>query len=179
MKEFYFIWGIITSLWILNLILKKHKTENKKLVEKKDEFESLEFENTYNLPYLKKKYLLTIAEKNFYEVLKLAIEGSGYYICPKVRVADLLYVNTRITNRFQFHFNKIVGKHIDFVLCNEYTMTPIIAIELDDRSHDRKDRVERDIFINQAFKSADLRLVRFKVGGSYSLTEIKNTLGIE
>lgn len=131
-----------------------------------------------NLPYTKKKYLLTISEKNFYKNLKLAIENTDYYICPMVRVADIIYVDKKKTDKWQYHFNKIVGKHIDFLLCNKETMIPLVAIELDDRSHERQDRIERDKFLNNAFQSADVKLIRFKTSQSYNLNDIKEKLNI-
>lgn len=130
------------------------------------------------LPYKKKKYLLTINEKNFYEVLKSAIENTDYYICPMVRMADIIYVDRKKTDKWQYHFNKIVGKHVDFLLCNKETMVPLIAIELDDKSHKRQDRIERDSFVNDAFISANIKLLRFKTNNSYNLNEIKGRLEI-
>ena len=34
--------------------------------------------------------------------------------------------------------NKISGKYIDFLFCDPVTMQPVLAIELDDASHQRK-----------------------------------------
>lgn len=129
-----------------------------------------------NLPYMKKKYLLTLNEKNFYEILKLTIKDTNYYICPMVRVADVIYVDRKKTDKWQYHFNKIVGKHIDFLLCDRETMTPLVAIELDDKSHERQDRIERDKFLNNAFQSAGIKLIRFKTNKSYNLSNIKEKL---
>ena len=40
--------------------------------------------------------------------------------------------------------NRIHAKHIDFVLCDPGNLQPILCIELDDPSHNRPDRIERD-----------------------------------
>ena len=53
-------------------------------------------------PYEKNKYLLTLAEKNFYSVLSLALKDTNYYICPKVRLADIISVGK--TESRQAHF---------------------------------------------------------------------------
>lgn len=125
-------------------------------------------------PYKKKKYLLTIAEKNFYDALSIAINNTNYYICPKVRLADIIYVSE--TDKRQSYFNKIKSKHIDFLLCDKNSMSPILAIELDDNSHLRDDRINRDVFLDKALKSAGLKFVRFRVQQSYDINAIKEKL---
>lgn len=129
-------------------------------------------ENIY--PYKKKQYLLTIAEKNFYDVLKLAIEDTNYYICPMVRLADIIYVDK--TDERQKYFNKIQSKHIDFLLCDADTLSPMIAIELDDSSHSQKDRKERDKFVDKALETVELEIIRFKARKSYNLNEIREKI---
>lgn len=128
------------------------------------------------LPYKKKQYLLSIAEKNFYEVLKTAIQDTDYYICPKVRLADIIYVGK--TDKRQSYFNKIQSKHIDFLLCTADTLSPVIAIELDDNSHFRNDRIKRDAFVDKVLKAAGLKIIRFNVKHSYVVNEIKEKIGI-
>lgn len=130
-------------------------------------------------PYEKKKYLLTIAEKNFYDILSLAITDTNYYICPKVRLADIIYVGK--TDKRQSYFNKIQSKHIDFLLCDKNSLSPLLAIELDDSSHLKDDRIDRDAFLDKALKSAGLKLIRFKVQQSYTasiipISNLNNTM---
>jgi hypothetical protein len=43
------------------------------------------------LPFLKKDYLLSAAERTFFEVL-CQVAGSGFHIFAKVRMEDLLYL---------------------------------------------------------------------------------------
>ncbi|MDD5369401.1 MAG: DUF2726 domain-containing protein, partial [Anaerolineaceae bacterium] len=56
------------------------------------------------------------------------------------------------------------------------TMRPRFAIELDDRSHERADRVERDEFVDQVFAAANLPLVRIPARAGYSAHDIQTTL---
>ncbi|WP_353092867.1 DUF2726 domain-containing protein [Tissierella praeacuta] len=128
-------------------------------------------------PYENKKYLLSVAEKNFYDVLLLAIQDTKYYICPKVRLADIITVGK--TDKRQSYFNKIQSKHIDFLLCDKNSLAPLLAIELDDSSHLRNDRIARDIFVDKSLESAGLNLIRFKVQQTYTIAEIKNKLNIK
>ncbi|MCQ4922962.1 DUF2726 domain-containing protein [Tissierella carlieri] len=127
-------------------------------------------------PYEKKKYLLSVAEKNFYDVLSLAIQDTEYYICPKVRLADIITVGK--TDKRQTYFNKIQSKHIDFLLCDKSSLVPLLAIELDDSSHLKDDRIARDIFVDKSLESAGLNFIRFKVQHAYTVSDIKDKLNI-
>jgi len=92
-----------------------------------------------------------------------------------VRIADILVV-TKDTPKRRTWLNKILAKHIDFVLCDPGSLEVKVAIELDDSSHQRKDRQERDEFVDHAFESADLPLVRFPVKSSYHSREIREII---
>lgn len=127
------------------------------------------------LPYGVRDDFLSPAELSFYNVLRNCV-GNQAVICPKVSVSDILFVNIRDRSSHTSYLNKINRKHVDFLLCHPITMEPICAIELDDTSHSRPDRVVRDQFINQAFRDAGLHLIRYKNQNSYSLTEIEGKL---
>ena len=75
-----------------------------------------------------------------------------------------------------FDSNKIDCKHVDFLLCDAKTMKPIAGIELDDKSHQREDRKERDEFVEKVFQSARLPLVRFPAKFTYSTNELSAAL---
>ena len=95
-----------------------------------------------------------------------------YSAFAMVRIADLLRVQEGIKNRRSW-INKILAKHVDFVLCEPATLEPILCIELDDRSHQRSDRQARDEFLDEAFDSAGLPLLRVPVRSSYQSGEIR------
>ncbi len=109
--------------------------------------------------YRQKFSLFTPAERNFLNALEVAV-GNRFRIFGKTRVADLLEPRER-KDKKEWHsaFNKIKAKHIDFVLCDPKTFAPVVAIELNDSSHSRPDREERDKFLTFAFESAGLSLL--------------------
>lgn len=130
-----------------------------------------------SMPYCLRDDFLSPAERSFFGVLQLAT-GSRAVIFSKVRVADLLYVPRG--NGHQGYQNRIVAKHVDFVLCDPGSMQPIAVIELDDASHGKADRIERDGFLESAFIAAGLPLIRFPAQRQYDVktvaTQIDNTL---
>ncbi len=115
-----------------------------------------------------------LAERSFYGVLQQAV-GDHFLVFAKVRVADVLSPQKGMQRSdWQRAFNKISAKHFDFVLCTKDTLSVEAAIELDDKSHNKPNRVQRDNFLNQAATTAGLSLIRFPVQASYSVQSIKS-----
>lgn len=55
-------------------------------------------------------------------------------------------------------------------------MQPLVAIELDDKSHARPDRQERDAFVNEVFAAAGLGLLHIPVKHTYIPEELRTEL---
>jgi len=126
------------------------------------------------VPYEKVETLLTPAEINFLRSLELAVR-SDWMIFSMVRLADVIKVRSR-TRKFQAWQNRIFGKHLDFVLCDIETLEVKLAIELDDSSHQRRDRHKRDRFVNSALTSAGLPMLRVPVEAKYETAEIRKMI---
>lgn len=123
------------------------------------------------MPYLLRDDFLSRAEHSFYLVLRSSIP-EDITVCPKVSLGDVFYVGSRDPSLFRAYTNKIDRKHIDFLLCDSKTMRPLMGIELDDKSHQRADRQERDEFVKEVFQVAQLPLLRVPVRPSYPSAEI-------
>ncbi|MEM9942103.1 MAG: DUF2726 domain-containing protein [Planctomycetota bacterium] len=126
------------------------------------------------LPYESRGQLVTKPELRFYKSLLKAVQDD-WEIFAMVRIADLLKVRAGHPQRRKW-LNKILAKHIDFVLCDPTSLKPICCIELDDRSHERPDRIERDIFVNRAFESAGIPLLRIATQKQYRAREIRELI---
>ena len=130
------------------------------------------------LPYQSNSPLLTPAEVSFLSVLDAAVEGR-YRVMAQVRLADILKVRAGLSSsEGQTARNRIQSKHIDFLLCRPSDLEIEAAIELDDSSHRRAKRKERDDFVDAAFISAGIPLHRFPVRRSYSVEAVKAELGL-
>lgn len=124
------------------------------------------------LPYEAQRFLFTPAELSFYGVLLSAV-SDRYAVFGKVRMGDVLKVLPRLgTKNAMIARSKIQQKHLDFVLCKKDTLEVVCCIELNDRSHERPDRVKRDNFVRAACKQANVVLVEFQVKHTYSNTII-------
>ena len=127
-------------------------------------------------PYQKINVLFTPAERSFLGVLNQAV-GENAQIFGKVRVADVITPKKGISRSdWQKAFNKISGKHFDFLLCAKDDLSILCAVELDDSSHNSKKRKERDAFLEGACQSADFPLVQFTARSTYNIKEIQESL---
>jgi len=103
--------------------------------------------------------ILTGHELRNYKVLKEFTDVNGYSIHVKVRLADIINPKKNQARKDWYRkFMKITSKHVDFVLCDS-NMNVSLIIELDDWSHERQDRKDRDQFVNTALTDAGLRVL--------------------
>lgn len=123
----------------------------------------------YSEKYVKKEYLLTPTELKFYKILKNITDELNLVICPQVAMYEI------VKNRNFKDFNKIASKTIDFVICEE-NLKIKLCIELDDYTHNREKRKQRDEFINNLFKDTNIKILRIKVQNYYDKEELKNKI---
>ena len=123
-------------------------------------------EKSEDLPYVLKRYLMSKAERSFFGVLEQVADSSRYYIFPQVSLNNLVTVE-KGTGSYQTYHNKIDHKTIDFVLFDRSTISPVLALELDDASHDREDRQERDAFVDRVLAKAGLPLLHVRAQAAY------------
>lgn len=102
--------------------------------------------------------LLTKREHQEYLKLKQYADARGWLICPKVRVYDLIEPK-KGTGKYQELKNKIQSKHVDFVLVDP-ELNVIGVLELDDSTHDREDRKQRDSFVRNALEGAGITMIQ-------------------
>jgi very-short-patch-repair endonuclease len=125
-------------------------------------------------PYQKRDSLLTPAEAEFYRVLQGAVEGD-WPIFVMVRLVDVISVKPKAEPR-QRWLGPIIAKHLDFVVCDPEQLEPVLAIELDDASHERPDRAQRDRVVDAALEAAGLPLLRVKVASHYDQANLRQEI---
>ena len=116
--------------------------------------------------------IMNKTEKEFFYVLNNTVQNQ-YYVFSKVRLLDIFtipkYLNYRHKRTLK---NYIQSKHVDFLLCDKETLKPLIAIELDGKSHLSKKRKERDELIDEIYKSANMKLVHVPISDKYDINNI-------
>jgi hypothetical protein len=158
------------SNWIILLLLLIIVSLALALFKKKAGNASVDF------PYQSKEVLCSPAERSFLGALE-KVFGNGYRIFAKVRLADIVEVNQGLSSSArQSAFNRISRKHLDFVICNARDFSIVGAIELDDKSHSKKGRQERDQFLDKALEAASIPMLRVKAQSTYSIKEVSSDL---
>jgi len=118
------------------------------------------------LPYRVRDDFLSPAERSLYGVL-CAAAGEWATVCPKIALGDVFYPQSGDHSANLRYRNQIAQKHVDFLLCDPGSMRPLLGVELDDASHERPDRQDRDVFVDQVFAAAGLLLLRVPVQAAY------------
>lgn len=141
MKELYILLGVIAAFILLFLLV--HFLRPKDLY-----------------PY-ERRDLLTSNELEFYQILYPLVCQHGWQLLMKMRLADIMGVQ-KGTPDYMKYFNKIKAKHTDFVFCDPNTLEILAGLELDDPSHDRPERIERDEFVDRAYQAAGIPLIHVR-----------------
>ena len=108
--------------------------------------------------YQAKQFVMTKSEHDAFDALNQAV-GDKYYIFPQVHISTFIdwKVKGQNWNAAMRHINQ---KSVDFLLCDKVWVNPKLAIELDDSTHDRDDREERDTEVQRILASAHFPLIR-------------------
>jgi hypothetical protein len=160
-------WWIILLIAVGLLVLQSTKgSRNKGTTSEKSE----------NLPYVLKRYLMTKAERSFFGVLEQVTDSSKYYLFPQMLLSNIVDVEKGTESSRGFR-NKIDHKTIDFALFEKSTISPVLAIELDDSSHDREDRQERDAFVDRVLAKAGLPLLHVRAQAAYDPKRLAASIG--
>ncbi len=108
--------------------------------------------------YRQKNYLLTKAEKSHFHFLN-SIIPNNYLLLTQINLDKLVYIKNSGDKYFALR-NKINRKSIDFLVVTKNHLHPVLAIELDDSSHQKSSRRKRDQFVNRLFEKINLPLLR-------------------
>lgn len=124
------------------------------------------------------KPILTNYEYTNYLGLKQFATAHSLSIHTKVRLADLIEPNREITGNWKTRFYKISSKHVDFVFCDKEMKVQLI-VELDDRSHLRPDRKERDKFVDAALTGAGYKIIHIHAADEAGIAAIDKAINSE
>lgn len=113
---------------------------------------------SFTYRYRAKKHMMTKAEERCFRALEEKYRAK-YYIVPQVHLSALLDHKVKGQN-FRGAFAHINGKSVDFVLLDKKTLEVYCAVELDDSTHNREDRILRDKEVERIFAEAGAKLVR-------------------
>ena len=103
--------------------------------------------------YRKKLRYMSPAEQSFLRMLRIIV-GPRYEVCPQ---APLVSVVEKVNGAFRNELFRV----IDYVIFDIATAEPKLLVELNDASHNRSDRAERDRKVAEICDDAGIPLVAF------------------
>ncbi len=110
------------------------------------------------------------AEHECYDALVAAV-GAGYFVFAQVHLPTL--VDNKVKGQsWRGAFRHISEKSVDFVLCDKAYISAKLAIELDDKTHERPERQERDREVERILQDAGVPLLRLENRGSFNPSEL-------
>ena len=113
--------------------------------------------------YLAKKQIMTNAEKVFYDKLLEAADDM-YYVVPQAHLS--MFIDHKVKGQsWKAAFSTINGKSVDFLIVEKATQKPVLAIELDDYTHTRPERIRRDAIVKEILERAGIPLQRYANNG--------------
>lgn len=128
------------------------------------------------LEFAKKEPLFTPAERSFLGVLEQSLDDR-FRVLGKVRLGDIVKPAKGLSKgRSVTLRNQVNQKHVDFVVCSMSTMEVVGVVELDDKSHDQKDRSVRDQLVDRALADAKIPIIHFPAQKGYVLAEVRAAL---
>lgn len=110
--------------------------------------------------YRARRSVMTRREEWFFRVLQDAL-GRDYLIFPQIHISSLLDERIKGQN-WAAARGQTNSKSVDYVVADAGTLDVLCAVELDDATHDREDRRERDRQVEEMFAGAGMPLVRFR-----------------
>lgn len=125
--------------------------------------------DTSRAPYGARKSLLTVGELDIYRKIIAELPGN-FHLCPKVNLNDVLQPGENGWKNGDR--NRISQKHLDLVIIDSDTGRIRLAIEIDDRSHNKPKAQQNDQFKNNALAEARIPLLRIAPRQSIAIEEI-------
>lgn len=124
--------------------------------------------------YERKVYLMSHSESDFLKTL-LNVIGNSYHVFPQVHLSAILEHKIK-GQSWKGAFSHINSKSVDFVICDKSSFRPLLAVELDDWSHEAENRKERDTEVERMLEEVSLPLIRFNNWRQMSNEEIHQRL---
>lgn len=102
--------------------------------------------------YVLKESLMTYTELEYFRIIDGVI-GNRYIVLPQINLASVI-------DKVSSGYRTELFRNVDFGVF-DYNYKPLLLIEINDNTHFRKDRKERDKKVGEIAKKAGIRLVTF------------------
>lgn len=118
--------------------------------------------------YVMRPSLMSDIEQVYYKILTQILSGD-YYVFPQINLVAFIEKTDGSKYRNELFRN------VDFLVTNKY-YKPVMAIEINDKTHLQQDRIDRDNKVKSILSDAKIPLVTFWVKDGQSSLYIANVL---
>lgn len=118
--------------------------------------------------------IMTDTEVIFFRKLQKAIPE--YHIFSQVQLSRIIEPNDEAGTDRSFWFNRICRQSVDYVLVDVDAQTTLLAIELDDWTHNSKSSQKADAKKDKALASAGIPILRFHAERMPSIEILRHEL---
>ena len=101
------------------------------------------------------KEFMSYYEKYFYDILKDIERDYDVIVQPQVNLASVIEKNIK-----HKYVNELF-RNIDFSIFDKNFHKLLLAIEINDSSHLKKDRIIRDLKVEKILNQANIKLIKF------------------
>ncbi len=120
--------------------------------------------------YRRKRAVLTGPEREFYRLLKELLSPEHFDIYPETALVSVIEKLT------QSGYRNELFRVADFCIADCKTAEPLVLIEINDASHRRADRAERDRKVAEICERAGLPLVTFSLSEARDESFVRKAL---
>lgn len=124
--------------------------------------------------YKRKDFLMSRAEHEFFDII-VDITKDQYHVFPQIHLSTILD-NKVVGQNWKGAFRHIDEKSVDYIICDKVYIKPLLAIELDDKTHEQNNRKIRDGEVERILSNANLPLLRFGNNGYFNKEEIQRLI---
>lgn len=124
--------------------------------------------------FKKRPSIMYADERKFFDIL-ISLYGNNYYIFPQVRIASIIEVKNDVKDHDNL-YRTIDHLSVDYVLYEKSTISPVLAIELNGKSHFQINRRNRDHVVENILTKAGIKFKPFQSTETYDKEEIKRNI---
>lgn len=173
---FVFLPLVVLFVSILVKVYRANRSSNEQVVGDEYRVETTSPRKLSNYRYSRKRYIMTSAENNLFRLLKELL-GDKYEVLPQVHIST--FIDHKVGRQdYRAALSVVQRKSVDYLICTREYCNPLLAIELDDKTHQTTERVRRDALVKEIFADAGMPLLRIKWQSSYNAQELQQTLAL-
>lgn len=157
LKTIFYIlfWWLLLIVFIIKKCIQNKKKKTKNNIITSSNTNNTNYNNSNQNNY-ETKQLMSEYEKYFFNILTENFSDT-YLIMPQVNLATIINKIKDYPKQYQ---NELY-RNIDFGIFDKQNMQPLLLIEVNDKTHERKDRIRRDIKVKEICNKANIDLITF------------------